>query len=565
MDTDTPDSDEQLAELLDRLLQQHRSGDPVEWSEIRERHPELADELRDVWEAALISERLASWDRKTHGSNSWLDIDRSPADPLDVVDVVDFGDYRIDEEIGRGGMGVVYRAWQFSLRRSVALKRILRGDMASPIDIARFRSEAESAARLRHPHIVSIYEVGTHDGLPYFSMQYVPGTTLAERISRGPLPSREAAELLVPICHAIAHAHRQGVLHRDLKPSNILIDNEGTPIVTDFGLAKWLETEEADRSESASADAGPLTFSGAILGTPSYLSPEQAAGRRNELGIVTDVYGLGAVLYAMLTGRPPFQAATPMETLSMVLEQDPAPPRLLQPNVDRDLEMITLKCLQKPADLRYASADELADDLERYLANEPIRAQVSHIGQIISRAFRETHHASVLRNWGLLWMWHSVMLMLLCVVTNVLLLQGVSTRWPYVALWGGGMGVWAAVFWELRRRAGPITFVERQIAHLWAGSMIADMFLFAVEWQLGLHVLELSPVLALVGGIVFLVKAVLLNGIFYVQAAALFATSVLMAYIAHSGLPDVSITLLGIVLAGSFFFPGLKYYREIQR
>jgi serine/threonine-protein kinase len=299
------------------------------------------------------------------------------------------------------------------------------------------------------------------------------------------------------------------------------------------------------------------------------MAPEQAAGRRGEVGAATDIYSLGAVLYALLTARPPFQAASPVDTVLMVLEQDPVPPRLFNPKADRDLELIALKCLQKPSDLRYASADDLADDLQAFLANEPISARSSHFSQVLSRAFRETHHATVLENWGLLWMLHALVLLVLCVVTNAMQLAGVTSRLPYLGLWSVGLGLWAIVFWKLRERSGPVTFVERQIAHVWAGSMAATTLLYAVEWMLGLQVLELSPVLGLVSGVVFLVKAGILSGAFYVQAAALFASGLAMALIqqqsARYGFPNFSIALFGAVSAACFFIPGLKYFRQQVR
>ena len=193
--------------------------------------------------------------------------------------------------------------------------------------------------------------------------------------------------------------------------------------------------------------------------------------------------------------------------------------------------MIALKCLQKPAELRYATADELADDLEAYLADEPISARSGRFTQIMTRAFRETHHAAVLENWGLLWMLHAAVLLVLCLVTNAFQLAGITSRWPYVALWTVGLGTWAAVFWNLRRRSGPITFVERQIAHVWAGSMIIDMFMYAIEYQLGLAVLTLSPMLGPISGAVFLTKAAMLSGVFYIQAVVLCLTGLAMAWL----------------------------------
>ena len=194
------------------------------------------------------------------------------------------------------------------------------------------------------------------------------------------------------------------------------------------------------------------------------MSPEQAAGSRGMIGVSTDIYSLGAILYSMLTGHPPFQAVSPVATVLMILEQDPISPQLLNPQVDRDLEMIALKCLQKPIELRYATAEELAVDLEAYLADEPISARSGRFTQIMTRPFRETHHAAVLENWGLLWILHAAVLLVVCLVTNAFQLCDVDSRWPYVALWTVGLSSWAAIFWNLRHRAGPITFVERQIA-----------------------------------------------------------------------------------------------------
>ncbi|HVC96516.1 MAG TPA: serine/threonine-protein kinase, partial [Pirellulales bacterium] len=435
---------------------------------------------------------------------------------------------------------------------TVAVKMILRGELASAADVARFRSEAESAARLDHPHIVPVYEVGDWRGQPYFAMKYVEGTTLTRRLADGPIPAREAATLLTPICEAIHFAHQRGILHRDLKPSNILIDPEGRPHVTDFGLAKRVSGDTQ------------LTRSGAILGTPCYMAPEQAAGKRGQLGPASDVYSLGTVLYQMLTGRPPFQAATPIDTVLLVLEQDPLPPRLLNPRADRDLEMIALRCLQKPPTLRYATAKALGDDLTAYLHDEPITARSGLFSQVLARWFRETHHATVLENWGLLWMWHSLALIVICVVTNFFQWRRITSPGPYFALWTAGMGTWAAIFWALRRRAGPVTFVERQIAHIWAASVISIAVLFPIEMLLDLPVLKLSPVLAISSGMVFLAKAGILTGEFYIQAAALFVTALAMAWLDRQGL-QIGITLFGVVSGACFFVPGLKYHRQRSR
>ena len=272
-----------------------------------------------------------------------------------------FGDYELLSEIARGGMGVVYRARQVSLNRPVALKMILSGNLAGEEDIKRFHIEAEAAANLDHPGIVPIYEIGEHDGQHFFSMGFVAGTSLAAKVAAGPLPPREAATLTMQVAEAMQYAHERNVIHRDLKPANVLLDRQGQPRVTDFGLAKRLQ-----------ADSG-LTQTGQVMGTPSYMPPEQAEG--NLVGPAADVYALGAILYCLLTGRPPFQAASPMETLIQVVGQEPVPVRQLNPSVPRDLETICLKCLAKEPERRCASAAALAQELGRFLAGKPILAR----------------------------------------------------------------------------------------------------------------------------------------------------------------------------------------------
>ena len=278
-------------------------------------------------------------------------------------DVRQLGDYELIEEIARGGMGVVYRARQLSLNRTVALKLMRPGSLASEAEVQRFLAEAEAAASLQHPNIVAIHEVGEQDGLQYFSMDYVEGHTLAETMRRQPLSAETAARYVKTIAEAINYAHQRGILHRDLKPSNVLIDQSGNVRITDFGLAKRI-TE----------DSG-LTASGAVMGTPSYMPPEQAAGQKAKLSPASDVYALGAILYDLLTGRPPFQAETSLDTLLLVLNANPVSPRLLNPKLPRDLETICLKCLEKEPRKRYSTAQELADDLDRFLKREPIRAR----------------------------------------------------------------------------------------------------------------------------------------------------------------------------------------------
>jgi TolB-like protein/cytochrome c-type biogenesis protein CcmH/NrfG/predicted Ser/Thr protein kinase len=280
---------------------------------------------------------------------------------------MDFGDYELLEEIGRGGQGVVYRARQKSLNRTVALKVIGLGHWATEAHLKRFRREAEAAASLEHSGIVPIHEVGERDGSCYFSMKLVEGGQLNEVVSRAPMSIRQAAELVAKVARTVHYAHEHGILHRDIKPGNILLDSKGEPHLTDFGLARLVETE--------STVTGTLE----VLGTPSYMAPEQAVGNNARVSRATDVYGLGAVFYQLLTGHPPFAGGTTFETVRLVLDAEPRQPRLLNPKIDRDLNTICLKCLEKDPQRRYSSALALAEDLERWLKHQPIRGRRTSI------------------------------------------------------------------------------------------------------------------------------------------------------------------------------------------
>src|SRR5213595_2466246 len=277
----------------------------------------------------------------------------------------EFGDYELLEEVGRGGQGVVFRARQKSLNRTVALKVISLGQWASKAHLRRFRLEAEAAARLEHPGIVPIHEVGERDGSCYFSMKFVEGGQLDEVVRRSPISIRQAVELIAKVARIVHYAHEHGILHRDIKPGNILLDASGEPHLTDFGLARLVEP------------GSTVTGSLEIMGTPSYMAPEQAVGNNAAVGRATDVYGLGAVLYELLTGRPPFAGETTYETIHLLLDSEPRQPRQWNRKIDRDLSAICLKCLEKGPRHRYASALALAEDLERWLRHEPIRAKRS--------------------------------------------------------------------------------------------------------------------------------------------------------------------------------------------
>jgi serine/threonine-protein kinase len=399
--TDPPE-DPRLAELLDQYVEALQAGQSPDRSRLLADHPELADLVHCL-------DSLHELARHTRGE--------APPQP-EAVTLFDpaaapwvegtpgqFGNFELLEEIGRGGMGVVYKARQKDLDRLVAVKMILASNLASPDQVRRFHAEARAAARLQHPHIVQVHDAGQVHGQHYFVMEYVDGPSLADLLDNGPLPPVSAARLLATVARAVAHLHEQGIVHRDLKPANILLSAESqragaasqasagskveaelsklVPKVTDFGLAKML------------GGGSDVTRTGAIIGTPSYMAPEQATGRSDAVSPRSDVYSLGAMLYELLTGRPPFREETPLDTLVQVLESEPAPPSRLCPGLPRELEMICLKCLEKATENRYPSAAQLADDLERYLQGEAVEARPQHFGSRLRRwARREPTLAS---------------------------------------------------------------------------------------------------------------------------------------------------------------------------
>jgi hypothetical protein len=331
----------------------------------------------------------------------------APSEPAAAEGRPSVPGYEIHEELGRGGMGVVYKARQLSLNRFVALKMILAGPYAGADQLARFRLEAEAVARLQNPGIVQIHEIGSHAGHSYLALEYVSGGTLTRRCAGQPLPPAEATRLLEALARAVHYAHQRGIVHRDLKPSNVLLTEDGRPKITDFGLAKRLE------AQPETTTSGPQTQSGAILGTPAYMAPEQAGGKRGAAGPSADVYALGAILYDLLTGQPPFRADNPVDVVLKVMTEEPLPPRRFQAGCPRDLETVCLKCLRKDPAGRYASAAELADDLVRFLAGEPTRARPPARGERVRRwAWR--------RRWWLAGCGTVVCLLLLLVVSLAL-------------------------------------------------------------------------------------------------------------------------------------------------
>jgi WD40 repeat protein len=376
---DPPSGDDRLQDLLLRWEELGRQGRSVTAEELCRDCPELLEPLlRQIRALRAMDAVLSAGASQTAtgsvaaGADTTRHVPWRPTAEAPAAAPAPFPalpGYEILGELGRGGMGIVYKARQVGLGRVVALKMILAGAGAGPGQLARFRSEVEAVARLHHPNLVQVYEVGEQEGRPYFAMEFVDGGSLDRRTEGKPQPPRQAAEMLETLARAVHAAHQRGIVHRDLKPGNVLLTADGAPKVTDFGLAKRLDAED-----------GP-TLTGEILGTPSYMAPEQAEGKTRDIGPATDVYGLGAILYALLTGRPPVEGETPWDVIQRVVSAEPVAPRRLRPGVPRDLETICLKCLQKEPGRRYPSALTLAEDLRRFLADEPIHARPVGLGE----------------------------------------------------------------------------------------------------------------------------------------------------------------------------------------
>jgi hypothetical protein len=430
-----------------------------------------------------------------------LRVPQAPGGPgLQSLDPHAVPGYEILGELGRGGMGVVYLARQQGLDRRVALKMILGGAHAGAEDVVRFGREAQTVARLHHPNIVQVYEVGSYNGMPFLSLEYCGGGSLTNRLAGKPMPGRQAAELLEPLARAVHAAHEAGIVHRDLKPANVLISEDGTPKITDFGLAKHLK-------EECGAVKG-LTRTGAVMGTPSYMAPEQASDTKHA-GPACDVYGLGAILYELLTGRPPFLAATPVETVLQVQHQDPLPPRILNRQTDPDLERIALKCLEKLPSQRYASAQELADDLRRYLQGEPVSARSVNLLERLQRELAHSQHDLQLRPWGKGLMILGGILFFAHLAVSLLLLAGVPRLLAFWVPRGVALGLVVPLFLHYRptRAIFPTNAVERLLWAVWVGYLLTFGSLFWVMHVLGHDHLQIYGAAAALSGLAWFAMA----------------------------------------------------------
>jgi serine/threonine-protein kinase len=487
--------------------------------------------------------------------------------------------YDILGEVGRGGMGVVYKARQVALNRVVALKVILAGCHAGQEDLARFRLEAESVARLQHPGIVQVYDVGVHNGTPYLSLEFCGGGSLAARLNGTPLPSGEAAELVETVARAVHAMHQAGVVHRDLKPANVLLTFSrrsesgagatppsaplserrlnGAPKITDFGLAKVLDA----CTTAVSGSAPVLTETGIVLGTPSYMAPEQASGHNKEVGAPADIYGLGAILYECITGRPPFVAATQFDTVLQVLHNEPLPPRMLNRGLDADLEKITLKCLQKKPKDRYPSAEALADDLRRYRSGEPVTARSVNLFERLQRELAHSQHETFLRPWGVGLMLLGLLILLAHLATSLLL----WADWPrVVSYWAPRCLLLAGVvplFLRFRPTASiwPTNAVERLFWAVWVGYGLTFLSIFWVMHVLNHDHLHIYGVATAVGGLAWFAMGGHVWGGCYVIGLAFLLLAPAMALLAGS---PWSPFCFGLLWSAALLVLGWRYWKR---
>lgn len=537
-----------LEELLAEYLQNMEDGAIVDADALAARYPEHRNELLE----------FIAMDRQFRDRTQSLGGEIPLAESQNTVAVdasisnganLNVGDYELLEEIDRGGMGIVFRARHKTLKRTAAIKMLLAGTFASSESALRFRREAAAAARLNHPGIVAVYDVGVVDqpgplhGQTWYAMAFVEGSDLAQRIETNLFDSRSAATLMLRIADAVQFAHGRGVIHRDLKPANILLDNEGVPHVTDFGLSRCQEENETQ-----------LTADGQIFGTPGYMPPEQATGENDSVGIASDIYSLGAVLYCMLTGRPPFRANSTMATLQQVIHDAPAPPRLLNRDVHPDLESIILKCLEKQIRDRYQSVEALREDLQRFVHGEPVSAASLNLVGYLGRVLASSRNSEFVQGWS-----RALYLVAAVVMVSHLMLQFAPlTATQATVLNAGKYLLLLAVIWKARNGIlTPQNSVERAIWSLWIGYILSYLAAEVMVRMPGGDGTNLHAVMSLVSSVILLVLGGHLWGGCYLIGGVFLALAPLL-----TAAPKYGVLCFGGLWALTFSLLGRRYSQQ---
>ena len=540
----------ELEEVLAEYLQDVEAGNTVDPEALAERYPAHRSELLEFIAIDQQFRERSKTNSEAFQRTVLEGVSQSAGSaPAITTPLQKIGQYELLEEIDRGGMGVVFKARHATLRHTVAIKMLLAGAFASEEAERRFRREAAAAARLNHPGIVPVYDVGIVDhpgplhGQTWFAMALVEGTDLARRIESELFDSIAAAQLSTRIVEAIHYAHSKGVIHRDLKPANILLDKSNNPHITDFGLSRCNDDNETQ-----------LTAAGQIFGTPGYMSPEQAAGKNESVGPATDIYSLGAVMYCMLTGRPPFRASSTVATLQQVTHDAPAPPRLLNRTVDPDLESIILKCLEKSSADRYSTAEELKQDLERFLRGESVSAASINLVGYLGRVLASSRNSEFLEGWSRALYAVSAIVLIFHVVMQFMPLTATQSTLvnagKYVLLLG--------VIW--RARDGILTPqnpVERTIWSLWIGYILTYLTTEIMVRIVKHPEFNLYAIMSLVSSVILLVLGGQLWGGCYVIGGlfAVLAPTITL-------LPEYAVILFGALWSFVFFQLGRRYQKQ---
>jgi serine/threonine-protein kinase len=547
-----------VSELLLRWEELRQQGRMVSPEELCRNHPDLVDDVRREIQVLEAMYRVPNGlDQAVTDAADMASAGRLACEPeLPAVAA-----YEVLEKLGQGGMGVVYKARHRQLKRLVALKMVLARAHATAGEVARFRREAEAVARLQHPHIVQIYEVGEQEGCPYLALEYVDGGNLSEKLYGNPLPVQLAAQLVETVARAVHAAHDRGIVHRDLKPSNVLLTADGTPKIADFGLAKYLE------SGSESPAAAGATQTGSILGSPSYMAPEQAAGKIREIGPATDVYALGAILYELLTGRPPFRGPTLLETLEQVRSEEVVAPHLFRPALPPDLETVCLKCLRKEPAQRYASAQDLADDLGRFLKGDLVHARSFGLVDRLRHLLGRGGHDVRFQSWARLLMF----LTPVPTVMTALPLWCVRQGWlppacvvllPLTTL----VTMLFLLYWRGRPRRHLTTgSVERQFWSVWVADVSAITLVAVVSYLMSSperpwDAVSVFPFWSLVTGATFFGMGGSIWGGCYLVGLSFFALALIMPL--NPELSPVAFGLLCSVTSGCLSYRLFRLSRE---